>query len=199
MPYITSERVAEIRSQIKKEFPDYKFSITRDNHSSVNVVILAAPFNLLEGEGEDKTRASVNTYWIGEHYKDKPQIKEVLSKIHSIMNQGNGTLCEDGDYGTVPNFYTNLSIGAWDKPFQVIEATKPIKEAVKQVAPVETKTGEVKVIAYGEKAIAVIGDTYPIKDKLRDLGGKFNRFLSCGAGWVFPRTKLTELQTALTA
>jgi hypothetical protein len=66
-------------------------------------------------------------------------------------------------------------------------------------APIETKTGEVSVIEYSEKAIAVIGDTYPIKEKLKEAGGKFNKFLSCGAGWIFPKTKLTELQTLLNA
>lgn len=54
--------------------------------------------------------------------------------------------------------------------------------------------GEIQIIDYSEKAIAVIGDTKPIKDKLKELGGKFNFRLSCGAGWIFPKTKLTEVQ-----
>lgn len=62
---------------------------------------------------------------------------------------------------------------------------------------VEVKTGTVQIIDYSEKAIAVIGDTKPIKDKLKALGGSFNFRLTCGAGWIFPKTKLTELQTAL--
>jgi hypothetical protein len=68
---------------------------------------------------------------------------------------------------------------------------------VKNYSPVEVKAGTVQIIDYSEKAIAVIGDTKPIKDKLKELGGRFNFRLSCGAGWIFPKTKLTELQSAL--
>lgn len=73
-------------------------------------------------------------------------------------------------------------------------------EAVKpEFEKVEVAEGEIKIIDYSEKAIAIIGDTKPIKDKLKELGGKFNFRLSCGAGWIFPKTKLEEIQTLLTA
>lgn len=64
---------------------------------------------------------------------------------------------------------------------------------------VEVKAGSVQIIDYSEKAIAVIGDTKPIKDTLKDLGGRFNFRLSCGAGWIFPKTKMIDLQKALGA
>jgi len=57
-------------------------------------------------------------------------------------------------------------------------------------------SSEVKIIAYSEKAIAVIGDTKPIKDKLKELGGKFNNRLSCGPGWIFSKRSLPELTAA---
>lgn len=63
--------------------------------------------------------------------------------------------------------------------------------------PVETIPGQVQIIEYGDKAIAVIGDTKPIKEQLKALGGKFNLRLSCGAGWIFPKTKLMEITSAL--
>lgn len=61
----------------------------------------------------------------------------------------------------------------------------------------EVETGKVQIISYSEKAIAVIGDTYPIKDKLKELGGKFNKFLSCGAGWIFRKSDLEKIKEAL--
>lgn len=64
---------------------------------------------------------------------------------------------------------------------------------------IEVKAGEVQIIDYSEKAIAVIGDTKPIKDKLKELGGRFNFRLSCGAGWIFPKTKLEEIENFLSA
>lgn len=64
---------------------------------------------------------------------------------------------------------------------------------------VEVKPGTVQIIDYSEKAIAVIGDTRPIKDKLKELGGRFNPRLTCGAGWIFSKTRLNALQAALSA
>jgi hypothetical protein len=63
----------------------------------------------------------------------------------------------------------------------------------------EVVPGEVSIIEYGPKSIAVIGDTKPIKDKLgrNGLGGAFNMRLSCGPGWIFPKTRLEEITKAL--
>jgi len=63
--------------------------------------------------------------------------------------------------------------------------------------PVAVVTGEVNIIDYSEKAFAVVGDTKPIKDKLKALGGSFNPRLSCGAGWIFSKKKLNEVTKAL--
>ena len=47
------------------------------------------------------------------------------------------------------------------------------------------------LIDYSEKAIAVYGDTKPIKDKLLSLGGKFNMNLTISGvkrpGWIFSK------------
>lgn len=54
-----------------------------------------------------------------------------------------------------------------------------------------------KIIDYSAKAIAVVGDTKPIKDELKKLGGKFNPKLSCGAGWIFSAKKREEVEKLL--
>ena len=105
MPYITKEQVAGIRANLKKTFPKVKFSVTRDNHSAVRVVVLESPYKW------DKDNFGVN-----EFYPEKYDNAEFLKGVIAIMNEGNGVFCEDGDYGTVPKFYTDLSIGRWDRP-----------------------------------------------------------------------------------
>ncbi len=55
----------------------------------------------------------------------------------------------------------------------------------------------IELISYSEKAIAVIGETKPIKEQLKALGGRFNVRLSCGAGWIFPKTKQEEVQALI--
>jgi hypothetical protein len=54
-----------------------------------------------------------------------------------------------------------------------------------------------KIIDYSAKAIAVVGDTKPIKDELKKLGGKFNPKLSCGAGWIFSAKKREDVEKLL--
>lgn len=63
--------------------------------------------------------------------------------------------------------------------------------------PQEPINGDFQIIPYSERAIVVLGDTKAIKDELKKLGGRFNPKLSCGAGWVFPRTKEDELKKLL--
>ena len=53
----------------------------------------------------------------------------------------------------------------------------------------------VEIIEYSEKAIAVIGDTKPIKAELKDMGGRFNKWLKHPEtgehlmGWIFSKKK----------
>lgn len=54
-----------------------------------------------------------------------------------------------------------------------------------------------QLVEYSEKAIAVTGDTKAIKDELKKLGGRFNPRLTCGAGWIFPKSKLEQLQALI--
>ena len=83
------------------------------------------------------------------------------------------------------------------------EALKEVKPQVKEIkqpeqAPKEAATStktkaDIQIIDYSEKAVAVIGNTYEIKGQLKAMGGRFNRFLSCGAGWIFSAKKKDEL------
>jgi hypothetical protein len=75
---------------------------------------------------------------------------------------------------------------------------KELEEEKKDVEnKVEAGDGKINIVVYSEKAIAVIGDTKPVKDKLKELGGKFNFRLTCGCGWIFPKTKLNEVKKSL--
>jgi len=59
--------------------------------------------------------------------------------------------------------------------------------------------GQIQIIDYSEKAIAIIGDTRPIAEKLgkKGLGLKFNKYLTCGPAWIAPKSRLEEIQKAL--
>ena len=114
-----TERVAEIREELKREFPDFKFSIRKDGYNGVRIAILSAPINLLEGEPEGTKYIDVNNYYIDENFKDVPAVRDVLKKIYGIASRG-VTYRETGDYGTQPDFYVYIKIGEYDKPFEFI-------------------------------------------------------------------------------
>jgi hypothetical protein len=52
----------------------------------------------------------------------------------------------------------------------------------------DTAKPSLTIVDYSDKAIVVVGDTYANRVKLRSLGGKYNKWLKCGEGWVFPKT-----------
>lgn len=59
--------------------------------------------------------------------------------------------------------------------------------------------GDFEIVDYSDKSFAVVGDTKNIKDDLKRLGGRFNFRLSCGAGWIFPKTKMDDVKALLNA
>jgi hypothetical protein len=55
-----------------------------------------------------------------------------------------------------------------------------------------------EIIDYTEKSLVIKGEkTREYKENLKELGGKFNSSLKCGAGWVFPKTKKAELEALI--
>jgi hypothetical protein len=105
----TTERVKEIRTQLKSEFPEIKFSVTKRDWNGVSISIMQSPYDLTEKQHEQ-----VNQYRINDWYEGKP--KEILSKIYQIANLG-VSYRETGDYGTQPDFYVSINIGQWNKPY----------------------------------------------------------------------------------
>ena len=88
---------------------------------------------------------------------------------------------------------------AWEENPTPAKSPKPkaekksnLKDAVESIVA----TG-IEIIDYSEKAFAIIGDTKPIKDTLKALGGNFNGRLSCGAGWIFSKAKLETVKQTL--
>lgn len=52
---------------------------------------------------------------------------------------------------------------------------------------------------YSEKSFVVRGKTFKYKDKLIEVGGKWNPNLKGGKGWIFPLTKLEEVKKVVDA
>ena len=53
-----------------------------------------------------------------EEYYSNPPIQDLLDIVMPILNEGKGPSHEDGDYGMIPDYYTWVHIGKWDKEYQ---------------------------------------------------------------------------------
>ena len=80
-----------------------------------------------------------------------------------------------------------------------IRLTSPKPEHTQEQEQGQTSVqGDFILVDYSEKAVALFGDTKPIKDALHDLGGRFNVRLTYRgekrAGWVFPKAKEMQVR-----
>lgn len=211
---LTTKDIAErIRAYVKEVYPTYKFSVTTkyfSGGSEINVCLMEAPeevFIKLPSRGEKY----LQIHSMREDFKElTPLANEILKDVNNFISSYRYSDC-DGmiDYFDT-NFYFDMAVGKWDKPFKVVPKTARIKSApsgvTKQPADEQTVTlisGNLnfEIIDYSEKAIAVFGDTKPIKGKLSNLGGSFNKFLNYRGekkpGWVFSKKKEMELRREL--
>lgn len=76
-----------------------------------------------------------------------------------------------------------------------LECTSTVENTFKEVVRVEeVKKLNIQLVEYSDRSFAVVGDTKEIKDKLKELSGHFNKFLSCGAGWIFSNKKRNDVE-----
>lgn len=112
MAYISKERVKEIRTTLKAMFPKTKFSITVQNYSGVAIDILKSNIDFAVAYKQ------VNEYYITENYTGAQ--RDMLLAINNIASYGQ-RFHETGDYGTQPSHYVWITIGRWNKPFEVTQ------------------------------------------------------------------------------
>lgn len=116
MPYLSSDLVSEIRSEIRKTFPKFKISVTREHHSTVRVVIKSGPIPMTTHPAGYE---HVNNYYIKDHYADTPEVCKVLTRINDIVSKSKCIEHVCSDYGSIPNYYVSINIGKWDSPYIV--------------------------------------------------------------------------------
>lgn len=73
---------------------------------------------------------------------------------------------------------------------------KPEEKPVSSTAKAVENKSDLQLVDYSEKAVAIIGNTRDYVAKLKELGGRFNGKLKCGAGWVFSKKREPELRAA---
>jgi len=119
MPYLNKEFTKKVRQELKKRYPDFKFSVRTVDSMSLHVVIREAPFDLLD-EDNDNGYEQINHYHIDDFYEENHRKRDLLKEINELMKAEQYEEVYDGDYGSVPSYYTTLKIGEWDRPFKVV-------------------------------------------------------------------------------
>lgn len=112
MPYISADTVKTKRQAINALFPSrdgWKISTRKEDSNSLVVTILAGPLQLVEGQRE--------VY--GDTQGVSQEATKILRAIHEIASEGRAVQHYDQDYGSVPNSYLTVRVGAWDRPYQL--------------------------------------------------------------------------------
>jgi hypothetical protein len=127
MAYISAEEVREIRKELKKEFPKYKFSVRKRQHSvSVNILKSDIEFRSQFRDPTEKY-SPVNQYFIDTNWN--PRGAKFLKKVLKIIKTAPGKAVDgqewfdDSDIMTDyfhTAFYIDLQIGTWEKPYELI-------------------------------------------------------------------------------
>ena len=86
-----------------------------------------------------------------------------------------------------------IARGVWSEKDYTPEV-KPAEKAAGETLKTVGNEGDLELVDYSEKAVAIVGNTREYVAKLKELGGRFNGKLKCGAGWVFSKKREPELR-----
>lgn len=55
----------------------------------------------------------------------------------------------------------------------------------------------IKLIEYSDKSIVITGKSMDLYFDFLEIGGRYNRYLKSGPGWIFPKSKLELVKNIL--
>ena len=166
-----------IRKELSTEFPGQKFSVRKTDYSTIHVEWKDGP-----------TRDEVERI-VGKHERS------------CVRDRWNDDLWDHNDtaftsvFGGVDYIFYYRETAPENREVSLYTKPEPKQNKTTETETIEAKG--VQIIDYSEKAIAVVGDTRAIKETLKSLGGRFNNRLSCGAGWIFPKSKEATIKATL--
>lgn len=209
-------------AELKRNFPGIKFSIRRENYDSVYIRWTNGPTetevdnivmkfedhcNDWSGDYRDYSPSNFNKVFGGFKYVfTSRQLSEDIRALFVELGEMLPESSENDLHFLLGQIIRKESIPVKAKNFRIVRTNTTCgqeHEFYKLVYtlpgnnPKEGKTGGVEIVEYSDKAIAVIGNTKPIKDELKALGGRFNFRLSCGPGWIFPKRKKAEIENII--
>lgn len=203
-----------IRTELKREFPQVKFSVKKSGYDCYNI-------SWTDGPTTEQVEKIVNRYKTGcfdaytdYHYSESSPFTDLFGGVDYIFTSRE--ISETALKQTRERYKDltadNMRTYNYDNGEFVHLAydARTLDELISRIAwrldfmpKIEKKETEtvkadgVQIVDYSEKAFVITGDTREIKATLKALGGRFNPRLSCGAGWVFSKKKETEIREKL--
>jgi len=133
----TTELTAIFRNYLKMVYPTFKFRVYKTSYSSIHVALMEAPVNVFKNiedvpivdqwnQPSDHLKRAVEKKHIDFHGENQALTEygnKIMMDVRNFVNSYNR---DDSDSQTDyfdRRFYENLSVGRWDKCFQVIEKT----------------------------------------------------------------------------
>ena len=133
MAWITTEQVKEIRNALKEKFPEIKFSVRKENGTSVHVNILKSPYDF---SYVNRFRPDGHTQLNRYHLPEGPH-KNLFEEILEIILFGSSRKFYDNSDAQIDYFdcafYVNMGIGDWGKGYEMIPWEKAKKMVAKKV------------------------------------------------------------------
>lgn len=204
-----------LRTLLKVKFPATKFSVKKYHHDSYTVSWADGPTDqqvseithLFKDEGRDGMTDSsypivtlFNQRYGGISYisTDRKISDTIRNQELELLNKELNKEYQMEDY-VVEKENTASGIiyqRTYKKDYSPKLPTE-IKPVNNKVAVKTISAQGVELIDYSEKSFAIIGETKPIKETLKSLGGSFNGRLSCGPGWIFSKSKIDTVKQTL--
>ncbi len=114
----TKEYAAQIRRDLKERFPDLKFSVKCDGNS-IGIALMQAPKTVFTGEFSEAKCRQIGDWRIQESEVLNSYGKEILLGMKEVVKKYHWNESRPEIDFFLCSFYYNLSVGRWDKPFEV--------------------------------------------------------------------------------
>jgi hypothetical protein len=116
MAYVSPEKMEKVKCSIREAYPYFKWSISKEHHSTIRVTLLESDYDF-SGYLNGQKYESVNHYWMRD-CKDE-NVKNLFTDVLKIIKSDDFYDRSEPmtDYFDV-SYYISLSIGRYDKPYK---------------------------------------------------------------------------------
>lgn len=192
----TKDIAQRIREYVKTSYPDCKFSITTHYASmcsEIRVALMSGPYAAL---ANGKDHKGVNQYYVERDEELTDWARAVLIDVNDCIRSYHYDDCDSMvDYFDV-NFYYDLAVGKWDKPYTITNKPRKIgAPKAESEAPATADTAPAKLPALRVEfntecdGIEVYFPSRPsqaTRDALKAAGYRWHSIKKC---WYAKRTE----------